>query len=253
LTSVLIICHIGNMKTRLSDKYRLSKPTRLPDQIASILMNEMEKGVLKPNEMLPTEAELSKKFGVSRAVVREALSQLKYEGLLAPHQGKGVTVVGAKGRRFFHLEELSKQSHQELIQFFELRAILESAAAAKAAERRSKVDLASLRACVNEMSQAVDDDKIGSQPDLAFHKGIAEAAGNVHLKNLMQFLNDKLLLTIEKARNNTRLKPGLSNEVQKEHEAIFKAIEAKDPEGARIASLAHLANAAKRLGLRIPD
>ena len=231
----------------------MTKPTRLPDQIASILREEVEKGGLRPDELLPTEAELSKKFGVSRTVIREALSQLKYEGLLASHQGRGVTVVGSKGQRFFHLGDLRKQSHKELAQFFELRAILESAAAAKAAERRSENDLAGLRACLEEMFQAVDDGTSGSQPDLAFHKGIADAAGNVHLRNLMQFLNDKLLLTIEKARSNTRLKHGLSGEVQKEHQAILKAIEAKDPEGARLASLAHLTNAAKRLGLHIPD
>ena len=87
----------------LSDKYELQQPLRLPDQVAAILMEELDSGVLKPGDMLPPEMELAAKFGVSRAVIREALSQLKAEGLLESQQGRGVTVVGRAGRRFFPL------------------------------------------------------------------------------------------------------------------------------------------------------
>jgi len=248
-----MVCQEENMKNRLSDKYRLPRPSRLPDQVAAILIQEIKRGVLKPDDMLPSEAELSAKFNVSRSVIREALSQLKYEGLLDSRQGKGITVVGTSGRRFFHLENLSKLTPRELAQLYELRSILEGEAAAKAARRRSKKSLARLKSCLKEMAKAVDSDTSGTMPDLDFHKGIAEASGNSHLRDLMQFLNEKLLFAIEKARGHSRLKPGLPKEVQKEHEAIFQAIEAQDPELAREKALTHLRNAARRLGLRIPD
>lgn len=241
------------METRSPDNYELSQTLRLPDQVASILIKDMENGVLKRNDMLPTEVELAKKFGVSRSVIREALSQLKYEGLLASHQGKGVTIVGLAGRRFLHFGTMEKMGTSELVQFFELRSILESSAAAKAAKRRTAAELDRLRNCLAGMSQAVDEKTSGSVLDLDFHMGIAEASGNIHLKGLMQFLNDKLLLVIEKARRNSQLKPELPVEVQKEHETIFRAIQAGDPEEARKASLVHLAMAAKRLGLVLPE
>ena len=80
------------MKIMLSDNFQLEQSPRLPDRVAAILTGEIDKGNLRPGDKLPTEAALATQFGVSRAVIREALSQLKYDGLLDSHQGKGVIV-----------------------------------------------------------------------------------------------------------------------------------------------------------------
>ena len=101
------------------------------------------------------------------------------------------------------------------------------------------------------MAQAVEGDTIGATPDLDFHRGIAAASGNQHLCDLMQFLNDKLLVLIQQARGHSRLKPGVPRQVQQEHESIFQAIEARDPQRAREVTLTHLRMAARRLGLKI--
>ena len=241
------------MESWLSDKYELEKPTSLPDQVAAILMEAMKSGELRPGDRLPTEAALSRKFGVSRSVIREATSQLKYAGLLTSRQGRGITVVGTVGRRLFRMEDLDRLTPEELADVYELRTILEGEASAKAAVRRSQLHVTRLKNCLAQMNQAVDSDTSGSLPDLEFHKIIAEASGNAHLSELMQYLNEKILLTIEKARRFTRLKPGLSLEAQKEHQAILEAIESCDPKQARQASLDHLYKTAQRIGLVIPD
>lgn len=235
----------------MSDKYELKQPLRLPDQVAAILTEELKSGALKPGEMLPPEMELATKFGVSRAVIREALSQLKAEGLLESQQGRGVMVVGRAGRRFFRLEDPEKFNAQSLAHLYELRAILESEAAAMAAARGSTRDVAKLGECVVAMARAVEDDAIGAVPDLDFHRGIAEASGNQHLCDLMQFLNDKLLVLIQEAREHSRQNPGVPRQVQKEHEDIYRAIEARNPHKARKETLDHLRMAARRLGLEI--
>ncbi|MBU1275735.1 MAG: FadR family transcriptional regulator [Proteobacteria bacterium] len=235
----------------LSDKYELQQPLRLPDQVAAILMEELENGVLNPGQMLPPETELAAKFSVSRAVIREALSQLKAEGLVESQQGRGVMVVGRAGRRFFRLEDPEKFDSKSLTQLYELRAILEGEAAAMAAARGGARELANLGECVSAMARAVEDDTIGAVPDLEFHRGIAEASGNQHLCDLMQFLNEKLLVLIKQAREHSRLKPGVPRQVQSEHENIYRAIEARDPQKAREETLTHLRMAARRLGLKI--
>lgn len=235
----------------LSDKYELQQPLRLPDQVAAILMEELDNGVLKPGDMLPPEMELAAKFKVSRAVIREALSQLKAEGLLESQQGRGVMVVGRSGRRFLRLEDPDKLDAKSLTQFYELRAILEGEAAAMAAARSSVADLDRLGKCVSAMARAVAGDDIGALPDLEFHRGIAEASGNQHLCDLMQFLNEKLLVLIRQARGNSMSTPGVPSQVQKEHESIYRAIAARDPQKARQETLTHLRRAAQRLGLKI--
>jgi GntR family transcriptional repressor for pyruvate dehydrogenase complex len=239
------------MTIRLSDNIRLKQPQRLPDQVAEIIEQEIQKGSWRPGDKLPAETELSQKFGVSRSVVREALSRLKYEGLLDSHQGKGIIVVGTSGRRSFRLKNIQKLDSRDLAQLYELRAILDSEAAAMAAKRCSIKQLNRLKAALNRMSKAVQSDTDGTVPDFEFHKGIAEASGNYHLNALIQFLNDKIERVIHEARSHSRMSPGLPSEVQKEHEAIYQALADKNPEKARQAALAHLQNAAKRLGLII--
>ena len=239
------------MVVMLSDKYCLSKTSRLPDQVASVLVGEMKRGALRPGDMLPTEAVLAAKFGVSRAVIREALSQLKYEGLITSHQGKGVVVQGPEERRFLHMPGLESFSLIDMAQLFELRAILESEAASLTAARRSEQELTHLRNQLEAMAQAVASDSDGALPDFEFHAGVAQAAGNRQLCELMQYLNQRILKMIEHARNNSSLTAGLPEVVHKEHQAIFDAIEAQDPAQAKEACFRHFYNAAKRLGLAI--
>jgi len=237
----------------LSDKFSPPKESRLPDQVAASLIQEMEQGTLQPGDMLPTEAALADKFGVSRAVIREALSQLKYEGLISSHQGRGALVLGPEGRRFLRMPELEKYDVADMAQLFELRAILESEAAGLAATRCSSQELAQLRDNLEAMGKAVAEDSDGSLPDFQFHRGVAQASGNRQLSGLMQFLNQRILRMIEMARNHSSLTAGLPEIVHQEHQAIFDAIEAGDPARAKETAVNHFINAAKRLGLVIFD
>lgn len=247
------IFYKDNMTIRLSDNFKLEQPQRLPDQVAEIIEHEIQQGSWRPGDRLPPEAELSQKFGVSRSVVREALSRLKYEGLLDSHQGKGIIVVGMAGRHSFRLQNIQKLDSNDISQLYELRTILDSAAAAMAARRCSKKQLKQLKTALNRMSETIQSDTDGTGPDFEFHKGIAEASGNMYLQALIQFLNDKIEQVIHEARSHSRLSPGLPAEVQEEHEAIYKALVNKNPQKARHAAMTHLQNAAKRLGLIIME
>ena len=149
------------------------------------------------------------------------------------------------------MTEAEKLSDRDLAQLYELRAILESEIAALAALRRSKKNLDILRKCLEGMALAVAKDDSGIFPDLEFHQAIARASHNQHVCDLMVFLNDKMSGVIGAARGHSRQNTGFPERVQKEHEAIFQAIEAQDPDKAKEAALVHLKNSAKRLGLSI--
>ncbi len=236
----------------LSSKISLPSPTRLPDQVASILSGQIAEGVYPPGDRLPPESRLAVMFGVSRSVVREALSQLKYEGLLESRQGRGVTVVGSSGRKSFRLEAVGALNREDLAQFYEMRAIIEAEAAALAARRRSVRHLQRLRDCLERMAQAVERRTDGTEPDLAFHRIIAGMSGNKYLKDLMDYLNGKAGAVISTAREHSSRDAKLPAAVQKEHDEIFQALEAGDEDGARAATLRHLKNAARRLGIKQP-
>ncbi|MFH1057951.1 MAG: FadR/GntR family transcriptional regulator [Pseudomonadota bacterium] len=236
----------------MPDKFLLQPVPSLPERVAEVLSQEITQGSRAPGSRLPVEAELAARFGVSRAVIREALAKLKYEGLVDSRQGRGVTVVGPAGRRSYRLEDAHRMSPADQAQLYELRAVLETEAAALAARRRRKADLNAMDACLKAMHQAVETEQVGSLPDAEFHCLLAEASGNRHLCDLTRFLYDRLAVLIQSARQTSLLTPGLPRVVQQEHQAIFQAILARDPAGARTAALAHLRNAAQRLGLARP-
>lgn len=240
------------MPTRLSDNFRLLPVPSLPERVAEVLSQEITRGSRAPGSRLPAEAELANRFGVSRAVIREALAQLKYEGLVDSRQGRGVTVVGPAGRRSYRLEDPHLMSPAAQAQLYELRAILETEAAALAAGRRRRADLKAMATCLKAMQQAVAEEQVGSLPDAEFHCLLAEASGNRHLSDLSRFLYDRLAVVIQRARQSSLRTPGLPALVHQEHEAIFEAIADRDPGAARQAALAHLRNAAQRLDLASP-
>ncbi|MEJ5357141.1 MAG: FCD domain-containing protein [Desulfobacterales bacterium] len=237
------------MAVRLSDKPKLRPARRYPDQLAALLSRQIASGALPPGAKLPSEAALAARFRVSRSVVREALSQLKYEGLLVSRQGLGVTVVGEAGRRSFRVGEAGRLKPAELADAYEMRAILEAEAAALAALRRTPAQLKRLSACLRRMACAVERDADGTEDDLAFHQEIAAMSGNRVLRSLMEFLHSRLREVIRTARAHSRRTIGLPRVVQQEHEAIFAAVAAGDAEGARRSCLEHLQNAARRLSL----
>jgi GntR family transcriptional repressor for pyruvate dehydrogenase complex len=235
-----------------SDNYALLSTPRLPEQIAAILARQIGEGRYLPGAKLPPESRLSEVFGVSRSVVREAISRLKTEGLLDSRQGKGVMVLGPAARTAFRMDGIDQLSQPDLSQFYEMRAVIESETAALAARRRSPKDLKRLRDCLARMARAVKDRRDGTQPDLEFHRIIAEVSGNRYLRDLMDYLNARAGSVIRTAREHSSRSSNLPSNVQKEHESIFKAIAAGDADAARVSSRRHLHSAARRLGINKP-
>jgi DNA-binding FadR family transcriptional regulator len=238
------------MVSRSSDNYALLATPPLPEQIAAILMRQIADGRYLPGAKIPPESQLSGVFGVSRSVVREAISRLKTEGLLVSRQGKGVMVLDPSARATFRMEGIDRRSRPEVAQFYEMRAVIESETAALAARRRKPNDLKRLRTALARMARAVEEGSDGTQPDLDFHRIIAEMSGNRYLRDLMGYLNAKAAVFIRAAREHSSRSATLPAKVQLEHERIFAAIAGGNADAARSTSMRHLHSAARRLGIR---
>ena len=239
------------MKNKFKDQSKLEHPPRLSEQVADRLIAEIDAGSFRSEEKFPSEAALAQQFGVSRTVIREALARLKYDGILDSRQGIGARVVGNGGKRSFRLDNIAQANAVDIGYLFELRAVLDGDAAYLAAERRSDKHLQQLNQCLKYMAAAVRDGGDGTDPDVNFHSVIAEASLNPYLSELMQFLNDKLVILIRKARSHSSYHADLPLVVQKEHEAIYKAIADKSPAEARKAVLRHIKNAGSHLNVNV--
>jgi len=231
----------------------LRRSRGLPDQISGIIAEEIRLGRLKPGDRLPTEQRLCEAYGVSRAVIREAISRLKQDGLLVSQQGRGVFVSAEGTGSSFRLPDTNLDDPEELRQILELLIAVEVAATALAAERRSKKDLTAIGRALADMATAIERGESGVDEDMRFHSTIVEASGNLYFQGFTAYLEARVRNLIRAARTNTARFEGLAYKVQEEHEAIYRAIEARDIEAARAAAEHHLRNAAARLRLYVGD
>jgi len=225
-----------------------SRPS-LPEEVARVLREEIDAGAFAPGHRLPTEQKLSERFHVSRPVIREAVSRLKYDGLVTSHQGRGVFVTPLSTRHTFRIEPAALNDRKDLSEIFELRMTLEAEAAAIAALRRKRAQLSVMYDAIAAMEAAVRHKTDGVDADAAFHKSIAEATDNTYFKQFMEFLQSRIYASIRAARHDLVQDETRAEIDINEHRNILEAIRRREPSAARAAILTHLTNAARGLKL----
>jgi len=222
----------------------------LPDEIAATIDTQIQGGELLPGERLPSERELCEQFGVSRSVVREALSQLKSGGAIETRRGSGAYVLAHDQRQSFRMQAVAIDQHDSLAPVMELIITVEVAATRFAAMRCTPEDLKLIRRALIGMEYEIAHDRLGDEQDFAFHQAIVAATHNPHFIALSAHLEQSARRLIRQARTNTKIHHAdLIEAVQQEHQAIFDAIKTSDPEAAALAAQTHLNNAAQRLDI----
>lgn len=220
--------------------------TSLADQVAQSLEFSIRQGKLQPGDRLPTEASLVSQFGVSRTVVREAISRLKSSGLVESKQGSGVYVQAPRIEPL-DLDKTQAASQEVVIQIVEVRRALEAEVAELAAARRSDTDIQRIHAAVAALELAVQQNRDGVREDVAFHRAIAQAAGNPFLLDTLDYLAQVLAGATSVTRANEARRTDFAAAVTQEHAKIVQAIEAGDAHAARAAATTHMNNAIARI------
>jgi GntR family transcriptional regulator, transcriptional repressor for pyruvate dehydrogenase complex len=229
-----------------------TKVTSLTAQVAELLQDAIYSGVYPVGTKLPSGKALGQMHGVSQAVIREATERLRSKGLIDSRQGSGCIVKARTEPNGFRVLSTMGAGMAELSSVFELRLDLEGAAAALAAVRRTDEDLASLSGILATLGENLHDLEAGVELDLAFHTAVAVATHNPYYGTLLKYLNLQLRQAVHAARYNALTNEPLPQTVQREHLAVFNAIESGDANGARAAVMLHLQRAACHLELDIP-
>ncbi|SDC10991.1 DNA-binding transcriptional regulator, FadR family [Terribacillus halophilus] len=224
------------------------KKEKVAHRIAAEILEQIVEGDVKPGQKLPTEKKLCEKYGVSRASIREALSELKAQGAVTSKQGGGTYVEQAFHGEFFQQVMVDESNLASFRYLFEMRKILEPEAAMLAAERRTKKELDAMLSAL-ELMKGVDDAEShkGRDADFAFHLAVMKATHNPVMiqtfANLDTIYKKALALSFEEKQEIIRNK----QIIYKEHENIFEAIQAGEAELARLQCLIHLRNVEKKL------
>lgn len=234
-----------------SELSRIARPLRLSEEVSGDLQRRIARGELKAGDRLPTEKALGEAFGVSRAVVREAIARLKADGLIETRQGSGAFVVDAPKAINLRFWQGAGPELSELRDIFELRVMVESAVAALAAQRRRNSDLREMAAHLADMDAAITEGRDGSEADDNFHIAMARATRNAYVGRLVEFLGRHFSDSRKLAWHGTRRQLAHPEEAQREHRALYEAIAAGDTGAAQRRAEEHLRGTAERLGIRL--
>ena len=220
---------------------------RLSDRLAARIAEQIDGGALVPGDRLPTEQQLAGAYGVSRTVVREAVHQLKSQGLVRSRQGSGVFVTAPPAHRALAFDPKVLESMDAVLQMVEMRRVIEGEMAALAAQRATRAQKALLKRALLAIDAATDAGELGVEQDLAFHRAIGEATGNPQFLRLLGILEAYLRDAMTVTKGYESMRSDFMEQVRLEHGAIVAAVAAGDAQGARRAATQHHLNGEKRL------
>jgi GntR family transcriptional repressor for pyruvate dehydrogenase complex len=209
---------------------------RLADQVAESILAAIVEEDLKPGDPLPSQGELGEQFGVSRTVIREAVGSLAARGVIEVRSGSGLRLASAdptavaESMRFF----VRSSEALDYAKVHEVRTMVETHMAERAAERATPEDLEEMRELCAEMERSGDDLEAAAERDLEFHRAIARAAHN----ELYLVLVDSIRGALLDIRRT--LIPGRLRKTARAHRKIIDAIAAGDAERAGQAMQEHL-------------
>jgi DNA-binding FadR family transcriptional regulator len=203
--------------------------------------------------VLPGNETLTARFGVSRTALREALQTLAAKGLIASKTRIGTRVLEERHWNMFDADILAWRleaglDERFLARLFEIRQAVEPPAAALAALRRSDADLARMAAALAEMRRDGGHDRDSfTDCDLEFHHAVLDASGNPFMRSIGTVIETALAASF--TLSSPVDSPAALALSADQHEAIFRAIERRDPGAAVEAMTTVIAQGAKSGGL----
>ncbi len=219
-------------------------PHTIADQVVDQLRRLIDAGEFKPGDRIPSERELAQQLGVGRPAVREALRELKSQGLIVSGRGaQGTTVASLRSPQFSgSLISSSGQGAERIIELMEVRSAIEIEAAGLAARRATLEDLRRLSDTLT-----IPGEKITPDADVSFHTVIAEATHNPLFERVIQepveILHDHMAAVLAAFY----AEPGGATALQQQHDAVRRAIRSGNEQKAREAMRQHLDYVARGL------
>ena len=213
----------------------------LAEIVVAQLSSRIDEGLYPPGEKLPSSAQLCEEFGVSRTVIREALTSLKVAGRVTSRQGAGVYAT-EKDSRTLNFEISRIDDIRSAMQILELRLGVEMQSVALAASRRTPEALAEIARAYDHLENLnTDDAEIEAQADFEFHLAIAKATRNPHFPRFLEAVMGEISFDLVlKHRQSARTYQAYLKKINKEHAAILSAITQGDVKAARNALAQHL-------------
>ena len=202
----------------------------LADDLAQRITQLIQAGEFTAGDRLPAIATMARQFGVGSPTLREALRKLETVGVVDIRHGSGVYVNRAPDslvitNPILHFSQDGAVSKKLLVDLIEARIPIEVTSATLAAEHATPEHLAEMRRLLDHAGATLDEAAVLNQTNLAFHRQIALASGNIVLRQVLEVLSSlfreeqRLIIDIHGSRKHDH----------GEHVTILEALEQRDP------------------------
>ena len=218
------------------------------------IRERISSGEYAPGEKLPPEPKMVAEFGVSRTVIREAIANLRADGLVEARHGVGVFVLDPpKQAAALRLFGEDPERISSVVETLELRAAVEIEAVRIAAQRCSPSQEIRIHECFSDMVNNVANGESTKKSDFEFHKAIAAATNNPQFIEFLDYLGRRTIPRAQFKQLMKNYEPARAYRQQllDEHRAIMEAISMRDPERAQKAMRTHLKGSQERYRLMI--
>jgi DNA-binding GntR family transcriptional regulator len=189
----------------------------------ALVLEAIDRGDFRPGDRL-VESELAERFGVSRTPIREALQRLETQAVLA-RDGRSLVV--------------SSLDHDQLGELYVVRAELEGLAARLAAQHAAPEEIGVLRDMLARDRELAARPEALARANRRFHRQIHLASHNRYLIQQLEMVHRSMALMA----TTSLAAEGRGARALDEHEAIVRAIEARDGEAADAAIRLHISRA----------
>ena len=228
------------MSEKFEEFKRVNKEN-LSDQIIQQIKEMIEKGVLKPEDKLPSERELALRLGVSRLPLREALKTLQFINVLEVRPAEGYVVKGLETIKLLEILDIACEPGQDTLNdLIEIRMTLELKAVEFACFRRTEKDLNRMASAIEDMERSIDSDSQKViQASIDFHNAIMKASHNKLFVSILACFSD----IINEGRKKTLVIKNRYKKAIEEHKMIYDAVLKRDTETAMFHMKKHLETA----------
>ena len=221
----------------MSPKFGAVAKSTLADEVAQRVTELIREGSYEPGDRLPAISDMASRFDVGHPTLREALKKLEVLGLVEIKHGSGVYVKKNRDVLLMSNPIFSGDvSKDMLVDLIEARMPIELKSVTQAAQNASEEDIEKLEELLEKAGENLDDDAILNQTNMAFHREVAVASGNMVIAQVLEVLSN----LFEREQRALLDIHGSREEDHAQHLGILEAIRQNDEELARQRMRDHL-------------
>ncbi len=204
---------------------------KVREEVFEQIKELINSGNLKPGDKLPSERELAEAMNVSRSSIREAILKLECMGVVEQRHGEGTYVKSLTSEPMQGLFDEFIRRKETLLDLMEIRMVLETWSAARAAELATDAEIQDMVKCLNKMGRTLSSGtKAGQNLNLKFHLLIAGASRNKMLVHVMQTFSEWIIQVTLELEYEVDYSSKVRYELLDQHFQILDAIIKRDSE-----------------------